>query len=511
MAYFSLKAYDADVFLSSFMGLQQAGDNVGTDIRYAVEAQNVETPYGVLQPMSAPVVLETGFQSRIETMARLYRRWYDGSGSKDWLVISMGGKLYYKHDGTQDSWLALPYPAGVSAYQSDVWSWAAYEINPAGSTAPVDVLLMSNAQDGMIMVVPPYTATVSSNSWTVRTIDTQGKKFGVIERYAERIWGGAIQDDPDMLMYSRPFNPEDWTISGPDEEPEDGAGDIQQPSWDGDSFNALKAFGNQLIAYKKNRVWRILGTDPGEYTFKEQYGGGTPFPNTIAVDVERIFSADRDGMSVYDGLSVTPYSREAIERLWATVNRSAMDQMCGVLFKERYYLSVPTGNSTVNNDMIVFNLRDRTILYYTGMYIESFLATEDTLYATSSNLPGKIISIPYDSWENGSASDKPVKWVTPWVDFGRKTINKGGFEVYFSPEISGENPVTFTFSVQTEKKTKTKTVTIQPNMAKPKQKRIRFGGTGRRYRLTIEVTNPPANTVWRFIGGIQMVVETDPD
>ena len=511
MAYYKLNAYDADTFLTSFLGLQQAGDGIGTDIRYALEAKNVETPYGVLQPMAAPVVLETGFSAKIETMARLYRRWYTGTGSKDWLVIAMDGKLYYKHDGTEDSWTQLSFPTGVSSYASNVWSWAAYEINPAGSDSPVDILLMSNADDGMIMVVPPYTATVSNPDWKAVGINTQGKKFGVIERYAERIWGGAIPEDPDMLMYSRPFDPEDWTSAGPDEEPEDGAGDIQQPSWDGDSFVALKAFGSQLIAFKKNRVWRILGTDPGEYTFKEQFGGGTPFPNTIAVDVERIFIADYNGMSVYDGLSVEPYSREAIEPLWATINRAAMNQICGVLFKEKYYLSVPTGNSTVNNDMIVFNLRDGTILYYTGVNIESFLVTEETLYATSSSLPGKIIALPYDSWNTGAAADKASKWMTPWIDFGRKTINKGGFEVYFSPEISGTNAVTFKFSMQTEKKTKVKTVTIAPNMDKPKQKRIRFGGTGRRFRLIIEVPEQAVGTVWRFVGGIQMVVETDPD
>jgi hypothetical protein len=251
VAYFVLNAYDADVFLSSFLGLMQAGDGVGADVRYAVEAENVETPYGVLQPQAAPVVQETGFSARIETLMKLYRRWYSGTGSKDWLFIATGGKLFYKHAGTDDAWTQLGFPTGVTAYASDVWSWAAYEINPTGSTAPVDVLLISNAKDGMYMISPPYTATVPQADWTVTAINTQGKKFGVIERYAERIWGGAIPDDPDMLMYSRPFDPTDWTQAGENEEPEDGAGDIQQPSWDGDSFRALRAFGNQLIALSR--------------------------------------------------------------------------------------------------------------------------------------------------------------------------------------------------------------------------------------------------------------------
>jgi hypothetical protein len=153
------------------------------------------------------------------------------------LVAATAGKLYYLIVGSSSGWTQLAYPDGVTSYQSNVWSWAAYEINPVGSTASIDVLLMSNAQDGMIMV--------RGDNFAVSAITTP-KKFGVIERYAERIWGGAIEDDPDMLIYSAPFDPTDWEPNL--EIPEDGAGDINQPSWDGDSFTALRAFGNQLIA-----------------------------------------------------------------------------------------------------------------------------------------------------------------------------------------------------------------------------------------------------------------------
>jgi hypothetical protein len=313
-----------------------------------------------------------------------------------------------------------------------------------------------------------------------------------------------------MLMYSRPFNPTDWTGPTADEEPEDGAGDIQQPSWDGDSFTALRAFGGQLIAFKKHRVWRVMGTDPGEYTFKEQYGGGTAYAHTVALDTERILMAERDGLSVYDGLAVNPFNRYSIEDIWKTVNRNAMEQMCGVLFKNRYYIAVPVDGSTVNNALIVYNAEEGSFLYYTDIYIESMMATEDRLYATSSKLPGKIMVLNYDSWETGIAYRAPAKWETAWMDFGRKSMAKGGYEVYFSPEVKG-GPVTFRFSIRTEKKTKTKTVTVQETTFKAKQKRVRFGGTSRRFKLIIEALPANSEAVWRLTGGIQMVVETDPD
>lgn len=495
MAYYSLHAYDADVWMPSFAGLGQSAE-MASNLQYAFNAVNVETPRGVLQPMAAPEILADEFNAKIETLASFHRRWYTGTGSKDWMVVATAGKLYCKQSGSTGSWTQLPFPGGTTSWTSNVWSWVTYE------DSGEDVLLMSNADDGMIMVKP-------GSPWTVTKVTTP-HNFGVIERYAERIWGGAITNEPDLLVYSRPYDPTNWTIAQQGEQPEDGAGDIQQPSWDGDSFTALKAFGNQLLAFKQHRVWRVLGTDPGEYSFKEQFGGGTAYPNTIAIDGERILTIEKDGMSAYDGLTVSPFNRPSIERFWKTVNTAALDQACAVKFKQRYYLAIPTGSSSVNNTLLVFNIEEGTFLVYSNIYIESMLATDEVLYATSSTLPGKIMVIHYNSWETGQAWNEPARWETPWIDFGRKTIAKGGYEIYFSPEVKGA-PVVFRFTIKNEKKSKSKLVTVAPTTFKAKQKRIRFGGTSRRFKLIIETLRGPTFATWRFLGGIQMVVETDPD
>jgi hypothetical protein len=544
MAYFTLHAYDADVWIREFRGLNQADISLNPDTRFAAEVENVETVHGVLQPQAAFDVLPGPLGSsslRVETLASFHRRWYSGQGSHNWYICASGGKIYQKQEDSDVDWAAIPLPEGISSFSKNVWSWVTYEINPDNSDYPVDVLLVSNDTDGMYMIVPPdrpfiwgdLTANhitwgslaegtwedVASERWQIQSVDTRSdpdddeepqKKFGVIERYAERIWGGALLDDPDMLVYSRPYKPTDWTAPGQDEQPEDGAGDVLQPTWDGDRFYALKRCGDQLLAFKNNKIWRVLGVSPSEYTFHEQYGRGTKYFNTIAVDGERVYMATEDGVAVYDGMKTTPYAKDQIEQIWRTVNRDALDQMCAAMYENRYYLAFPTGSSTVNNAMLVFYLDEGSILFYPDMNIESFLPTDDLLYATSSSLPGKILHVQYDSWVTGKTSGKPTKWVTPWMDFGYKRIQKGGFEVYFTPEVKGA-PMTFQFSIQTEKKTKSKFVTVQTTTFKAKQRRIRFGGAGRRFRLIIETMNAPQNVTWRLLGGIQMVVETDPD
>lgn len=548
MAYFSLHAYDADVWLPQFMGLHQHDESLNTDIRYATDVLNVETPNGVLQPHAGYDTLPGEFEGKkIETIARFYRRWYTGSGSKYWMICAVDGKLYYMQEGGA-GWEVIQ---NASDFTNNVWSWCTYEINievEDEEPKTVDVLLMSNPDDGMVQVEPPdkpFTwgdvmsshgnwgtvaestwGEINSPTWVITPINTRGMKFGVIERYAERVWGGAIKDEPDVLMYSAVYDPTDWRqYPDPDAQegdpayngqPEDGAGEVRQPSWDGDKFTALRAFGGQLIALKEHRVWRVMGTNPGEYVFTEQYGGGAPFFNTIAVDVERIYMADVDGLSVYDGMSVHPFARDLIDPLWRKINRSAMSQMCAALFKNRYYLAVPMGNSDVNNALIVLNLEDNTLLYYDDMSIESMMATPDSIFATSSTVPGQVLDLKYDSWIFGNARGSATKWVSPWMDFGYKRIQKGGFDLYFVPEVQNE-PVTLKFSIQTEKKTKEKLYTVQPLTEEQRDankeyrsKKLHFGGSGRRFRIIIE-TDEGVTAPWRLIGGLHLVVETDPD
>lgn len=500
MGYNAINAYDASSIYPEFRGLQQYSDSPGGDPRYTPDAINMDTTGGQLAPLGMPVQLPGPLASPIETLACLHRRWYTDPQDRDLFVASSQGKLYAR-SAASSVWTELESPGGMGAYQSDEWSWCCYEINEAGSPAPVDVLLLSNAMDGMIMI--------RGDTLAVSTVPAP-KRFGVIERYAERIWGGAIIDDPDMLVYSAPYDPTNWTAEI--EIPEDGAGDILQPSWDGDSFTALKAFGSQLIAFKRTRVWRVLGTDPGEYTFKEQYGGGAPYAATVAVDGERIYMLTDRGVAVYDGAAVMPFYQEYAQQIFRRMNPSAMDKACACVWRGRYFCSIPIDGATECNAVLVYNSAEDTWLLH-RVSVSSFLPAEDCLYFTSPDSPSSVFRWNLSSWESGMAA-APCRWVTPWNDLSCKHIVKGGYEVYFLPEVIDE-PVELRISIQTEKKIKTKTYTVQPltpqQLAQGKshrQKRLHFGGSGRRFRLIIECDTPAP---WRLLGGVMVISETDPD
>jgi len=471
--------------IPSFRGLNQYGDSTNIDLRYAADCTNALTAQGVLKPMTQCELLTGTLPAPVETLARLHRRWH--ASAHDVLIAAAGGRLYWMLPGGK-AWteMGMPYGWPQTKYQSSTWSCVTYEINPGDSDAPVDVLLMSNALDGMICV--------RGDTMAVSPVATP-RKFGVIARHAERIWGGAIPNDPDMLVYSAPFDPFDWSQN--DEHPQDGAGDILQPSWDGDSFTALTSLGSQLIALKRTRVWRIFGTNPGEYVFSEQFGGGTPCADTVAVDGTRLLMLGNDGVYQYDGESTAPYQQSYVRRIFDRLNPDALSKACACMYRGCYYCALPLDQSPVNNAVIRYDTAENTWLLRENLTVESFLPTESALYFTSAQTPGKVWQWHED--EPGLPAEA-MRWQTPWIDLGTLTVQKGNLTLYLT--VESQNPVYLTLSVETEKRVKKKTVCLTGT------RRVRFPGFGRRIRLTVESEK---GEPFALTGGLDLVMETDAD
>ena len=472
------------IHIPSFRGLDQYGDGVGIDPRYAADCVNALTRQGTLQPMTQCRLLSGTLPAPIETLAHLHRRWH--ATDHDVLIAASGGQLYWMLPGGRYwSRMGMPYGWTQESYQSNVWSCVAYEINPPGSDAPVDVLLMSNTLDGMICV--------RGDTMAVSPVATP-RKFGVIERHAERIWGGAIADDPDMLAYSAPYDPFDWAQNS--DYPADGAGDVLQPSWDGDSFTALKALGSQLIAIKRTRVWRIYGSNPGEYVFSEQFGGGTPCFATVAAHGTGLFMLGSEGVLRYDGECVSPYEPGYARRVFERMNPAALSSACACMHRGRYYCALPLDGSTVNNAVLRYDTQENTWLVREGVSVESFLSTGDALYFTSAQTPGRLWLWQED--EDGPV--QPMRWQSPWLNLGMTSSVKSDACLYLTAEAP--EPVVLRVGLETENRRRMKTVRLQGT------RRIRFPGFGRKMRFFIE---SDAGASYRLTGGAEITLENEED
>ena len=481
MAYSPL--YNTHVEIDSFRGLNQAGDGHNLSMRYATEMENVNVEGGTFKPMREGSMVPQMLTAPIGTLAYLHRRFGTETGTL--LVAISEGKLYTKLLDQDDEWVER-----FSGLSTDDNDWITYEANyrdGEGLEEPVDILLFTNAIDGMFCLY--------GDTQEVVQVETP-KKFGVIARYNERVWGSGIIGDPDMMIYSAPYDPFDWEAQI--EIPEDGAGDIMVPTWDGDSFQALRQYGSDLIAIKRNSVWRIYGTNPGEFTVQRQYGGGTIVENTVAVYNDSVYMLGENGMLRYTGNGAVPFLQEQVQTLMHDqVNRSAIGNAVGAIRNETYCLALPINGSEYCNAILEFNTASGSIALRTGVSVDSFLQLDERLFYTSAIHPGRVFELRDDI-----GNPLPITWISGYQDLGLKSSIKSAFTLYAM--VDTEAPVDLYVGLRTEKKLKQKIYTVKPG----KLGRLHLNNHGRIFRLEIRCYSAVPFTI---AGGIKLDLELDPD
>jgi hypothetical protein len=471
------------VEIDSFRGLNQSGDGHNLSMRYATEMENVNVEGGTFRPMREGLAVGQTLAAPIGTLAYLHRRFGENTGTL--LVAFSRGKVYTKLLDQPDEWVER-----FSGLSTDDNDWITYEVNYRGGEGleePVDVLLFTNATDGMYCLYGDTQEVVSV---------TTPKKFGIITRYNERVWGSGIIGDPDMMVYSAPYDPFDWEAQI--EIPEDGAGDIMVPTWDGDSFQTLRQYGSDLLAFKRNSVWRIYGTNPGEFTVQRQYGGGTIVENTVVVYNDAAYMLGENGMIRYNGSGGAPFLQEEVKALMHDqVNRDEIGKACAGIRNQTYCLALPINESTFCNAILEYNTSTGALALRTGISVDGFLQVDERLFYTSATYPGQVFELRDDV-----GRPLPVVWVSGYQDLGLKSSIKSAFTMYAM--IDTEAPLDLYVGLRTEKKLKQKIYRVKPG----KLARLHLNNHGRMFRLEIRCYSAVPFTI---AGGIKLDLELDPD
>jgi len=550
-----MSQYATSLEISNFAGINQSGDGYNMSMRYAREMENVNVEGGGFRPMRDGIRLKQTLRAPIGTLAYLNRRFGNETGTL--LVAISDGRVYTKLLDGDDDW-EQRYPAytetvtdgetvrtetGAPLEVSDC-DWVTYEVNIRDGqplTDPVDILLFTNATDGMFCL---YGDTKEVVRVVVAPNPEDDIRFGVLARYNERIWGSGIAGDPDKLMYSVPYDPFDWSANT--EIPEDGAGDILQPTWDGDSFVALRQIGSDLLAVKRNSIWRIYGTNPGEFSMQRQYGGGALVENTLAIQDGYAYMLGQYGILRYDGTGAYAFQQDAIQGImrdrvlhrvealtysevrtyflgeicihdgtpyrclesirtaeawtpahWEEIAGDPIYGACAGMWNGTYCLALPLDGSANNNAVLQYNPSERSFSLRTEISVDSFLQINERLFYTSADYPGVVYEMSDDEGDV-----KSLKWVSGYQDLGVKSSIKSAFVVYLM--VDSDVPIELWLGLRTEKKLKRKIVKTKPG----KVTRAHLNTQGRLFRLEIETyTAAP----FRIAGGIKVDLELDPD
>lgn len=546
--------YSTSVQIDQFNGLNQIGDGYNMNMRYAREMENVDVSGGSFKPMREGRRIAQTLDHPIGTLAFLHRRYGATAADRGTVLVAISdGKVYTKTLDGDDSWVQR-----FSGLTDNDCDWVTYEVNERNgqrTSWPVDILLFTNSEDGMYVLYGDD-LTVEAKPVLPDPEDPDSEvKFGVLARYNERIWGAGIEGDPDKLMYSVPYEPFNWTQNT--EIPEDGAGDILQPTWDGDYFVSLRQYGSDLLSVKRNSIWRIYGTNPGEFSMQRQYGGGTIEENTFTVYNQYAYMLGEYGLMRYDGTGAYPYQQEAMHVLmrervarkldthgWPTyvagekhfpgdkvlhdglpyrcrettktvvggedvwdmewvssrfvaVDPEPIHNACAGMWNTTYCLALPLDGSDRCNAILQYDTATGAISLRTGVTVDAFLQINERLFYTSADYPGVVYEM-----DDTCGEVKNVKWVSGFQDLGLKSSIKNAFTVYMMVET--EAPLTLMMGIRTEKKLKRKEVKIRPG----KLRRINLNNHGREFRLEIESLTAVPFTI---AGGIKIDLELDPD
>lgn len=574
MAQYKMNAYDADVFIPRFKGLISNGNDPDGDLQYAVKAENVDTTDGFLQP-TIPLtdIFYVPYMPRVSTLeyfflredfytAEMYQKllkWYTGgtirpglgnykspfnsltkvdfniNGNECYALIVTGGNGIamktrgvqgarthisvnglIRLDGTLDTEYREDYrydePETSVSHWEIVTSQSVSMFPPEefGELLPVAVYL-SCVEKGLYVILFSY----QNSDLDARCVKIETPvRFAHIEAYGERLWACGEGVNGESLFYSAVYNPTDWRLNT--ENPELGAGQIDRPSWDGDHFTALKQFGDSLIAFKKNRILKINGLEIASLYITEQYGFGTEFVNTIVSARDYLIFANRNGLAIYDGGTARPIMLNELRTKWMGFAEGDPREIHAALLENRKYVVV-----RYYYDGIVYDLIDGTLLDTNKQSIISFChptSKQENLVLANGGNWSHFESWDFNGWENDLGSSSTVSWQTPWIELGRKDLQKGGFDFYFTPEVKGENPVRFDITFSTEKKLKTKSYTAYPMTQEEitagkhgKTKRLHFGGSGRRFFVHIYAVPRGGAAIWRLYGGIHIIAEVDKD
>lgn len=488
------KEYEGRFTIPVPKGVYQAAGEANVNPEYAYRAENMRTQHGLLATSYGTSRAFAALNAPIETLERFYRR--NRPDDPQVLVACAGGAIYTYTMGTE-GWVKR-----AEGFACGRWSCVTYEKEVDGET--VDILIMSNAEDGMIVL---YGDDLRVERKKLAIGDGhENVKFARLSRHAERIWGTGATDYPDDIFYSRAYDPFDWT--GMPDTPEMGGGVIRQPTWDGDAFMALEQFGSYLLAVKARTAFEIRGSDPASFSITQAYGTDGPVQaRTICTDRMRMLFLTEDGLGMYDGAALSVLSRDALHETMHMRMEGTTQLATACLCGQVYYLALCVKENendvlTQNNTVIEYDTARGTFMIRKGVRVRDFFVMDGEVFFTRADAPYEVLRFADE--KAGGYLGEPMKclWETPWLDLGKEWM-KQDFLLRFTAEAD-ENGVPITITLMTDRKEKTRTVLLG---RRREDYAIKIQASGVRVRLRIESGDRAAG--WRIYGGIQVEYSMD--
>ncbi len=241
------------------------------------------------------------------------------------------------------------------------------------------------------------------------------------ELYYSRLFAAGDAENPSRLYYSQAPGDtrtlENWASAAESENA--GGGHVEIGS-DSDPITGLVALSNQLLIFKRDSLYRLLGDRPGNYRILPVSGSvQLPSHTACARSGDVVYFMTEVGMYYFDGQNVCRKAdAEKVTGFLSGVDLSACD---AAACRDKLYFAVTEdANSGVNDAVLVYDLSRGAYMVRRGFLSRGICACGKTLYLVDGG--GYVCRFEEGETYGGSRID--AYWKTPMTDLDSKAVTK---------------------------------------------------------------------------------------
>ena len=315
-----------------------------------------------------------------------------------------------------------------------------------------------------------------------------------VELYYARLFAAGDAAHPSRLYYSQAPGDtrtiESWTVA---EESENVSGGFVEVGTDSDPITGLFALSNQLLIFKRDSLYRLLGDRPGNFRIQPVNGTMQQPVHTACVRAgDVLYFLTEGGMYYFDGQSVQ--KKADADKVQSLLKNANLTACMACARGDNLYLSFHEGSDEGANDAIlIYDLVRGTYMVRRGFTARGLYSAGGTLYLLDGE--GRVCRFEEGETYDGARID--AYWKTPMTDLDSKAVNKRLEELY----LRGSGGI-----LSVEAVTESGTVYNERLMPGGSERILELGliGEGRAFQLVFRNVNGSHFTI---DGGVELIMD----
>ena len=370
-----------------------------------------------------------------------------------------------------------------------VASAAEYDFLPV-KIASTEYLLIANGTARMIK----WDGVSASAELFGSTEGLSDMAVNFVELYYARLFAAGDAAHPSRLYYSQAPGDtrtiENWTVA---EESENVSGGFVEVGTDSDPITGLFALSNQLLIFKRDSLYRLLGDRPGNFRIQPVNGTMQQTVHTACVRAgDVLYFLTEGGMYYFDGQSVQ--KKADADKVQTLLKNAKLTACVATARGDKLYFSFrEAAGEGANDAVLIYDLVRGTYMLRRGFTVRGMFSAGGTLYL----LDGEGRACRFEEGETYDGARIDAYWKTPMTDLDSKAVNKRLEELY----LRGSGGI-----LSVEAVTESGTVYNERLMPGGSERILELGlnGEGRAFQLVFQNVNGSHFTI---DGGVELIMD----